>query len=361
MDQELEKKEVVASSENIEEVEAENNEAEALEQETKTEQVENVNDVSIDEMLADKKEVIEKESDDTKYDEIVEQARIDINNKYRKSRMKSNISMAISFVLIVGAFVLIMIKNGLCNIIGYALGGATLVGMIVYYFINKSKFPNEVKDYIKVVVNALNGHVFKHGDYQELTTDPSDKLDVTDFLSEGVYKEMTRLSSRNVVNGTYLKRSFKVADVALGTQIKKQQKNIFVGKYINYMNDLHFEGRYVVVSRNEDETKRVDVPNNIDDLEVLEESESFAIYGPKGSNYKEDLGTKFISMLKSIKLSEELLGFTVVIWAGHSAAYLSYTDAIIALPFERPFSKEAYDRYTSQQLELLNALNALVK
>ena len=66
-------------------------------------------------------------------------------------------------------------------------------------------------------------------------------------------------------------------------------------------------------------------------------------------------------MLKRIKLGNELLGFTVVIWAGHSAAYLSYTDAIIALPFERPFNGEAFDNYTSQQLELLNALKTLLK
>ena len=354
MDQELEKKELEASEQKQEEA--------TLDVEEKAQHDANVNDVDIDSMLGDKKEAIVKEGDDADFANVIEEARISINKKYRKSRQVSNISMIISFVVIAGAFVLVFMKNAICNFIGYGLGGAALVAMIVFYFVNKNKFPNEVKEYIKVVVNALNGHVFKHGDYQELTADPSDRLDVTDFLAEGVYKDMSKVASRNIVNGTFQGRSFKVADVALQAPgAKRQIKNVFVGKYISYLNDLHFEGRYVIVSRVEKEEDRVDLPNNIDDLVVLEESETFVIYGPKDSKYKEDLGTKFTSMLKSMKLGNELLGFTVVIWAGHSAAYLSYTDAIIALPFEKPFSGEAFDNYTSQQLELLNALKTLVK
>ena len=149
-----------------------------------------------------------------------------------------------------------------------------------------------------------------------------------------------------------------VADLGLRKMVGRKTENLFIGKYISYKNDLHFENRYIIRLKGE---KEIDIPNDIDDLVVLEDNETLIIYGPEGHKYKEDLGKDFFNGLKDIKLNEELLSLSIVIWAGHSAAYLSYSDDVITLPFEKEYNKEPFDRYVSTQLNLLNALKTLLK
>ena len=302
---------------------------------------------------------IEKETSESRpYDEVIEEARLDINKAYSKQRKLSNIIMIVVVAGLIGGFVMILQKAIAFTIAGYSLIGALVVFMVVFYFVTKNKLPNKIKDYILLVTNALNGHVFKDGAYSELKSDPNDRVELGELLAEGVYEGANNITSRNVVEGMFGGRHFNVADVAIRKGQGRQMANLFIGKHLSYPNNLHFEGRYVILS------KRVgaetDLPNAINDLTVLSEEEGFVVYGPKDSKIAKDTNSKFVSLIKDIKVDGELLNLAVVIWAGHSAAYVSYSDAIIALPFERPFNKEPFEQYSSQQLQLLNALKTLL-
>ena len=309
--------------------------------------------------VLDNSYLIEKETNESRpYDEVIEEARLEINKSYSKQRKTSNIVMFAVVAGLVGGFVLILQKNMALTITGYSLIGALVVFMVVFYFVTKNRLPNKIKDYIALVTNALNGHVFRDGAYSELRSDPTDRAELGELLAEGVYEGATNITSRNVVEGLFGGRHFNVVDVALRKGQGRQMVNLFIGKHVSYPNNLHFEGRYVILS------KRVgaetDMPNAINDLTVLSEEEGFVVYGPQDSKITKDTNTKIVSLIKDIKVNDELLNLAVVIWAGHSAAYLSYSDAIIALPFEKPFKKEPFEQYTSQQLQLLNALKTLL-
>ena len=316
------------------------------------------NESEIDKLLDNSKDVVLENSESKPYFEVIEEARQRMLKNYKRSRKISNIVMAISVGVIIAAFVFIVQKIAWMNILGFSLAGAVLVFMIVWYFVNRNKLPNQVKQYAIDVTNALNGHAFKNTEFSELKTDPADKVQLTDILSDNVYDNIANIASRNLVVGKFAGRSFKVGDVALRTGQGKNTSNVFFGKYFTYQNDLHFTGRYVIISKGSQE---IDQPNAISDLEVLEQDEKFVIYGPKDSKYKENLGTKLIPQLKNIKVEGDLLNLVVCLWAGHSAAYLSYTDAIIALPFEKEFNKEPFENYISHQNQLLNALKTLLK
>ena len=307
----------------------------------------------------DNSHLVEKETGESRpYDEVIEEARQEINKAYSKQRRTSNIVMVIVVAGLIGGFVMILQKVMGFTIAGYSLIGALVVFMVVFYFVTKNRLPNKIKDYIALVTNALNGHVFRDGAYSELRSDPTDRAELSELLAEGVYEGASNITSRNVVEGLFGGRHFNVVDVALRKGQGKQMINLFIGKHVSYPNNLHFEGRYVILS------KRVgaetDIPNAINDLAVLSEEEGFVVYGPKDSKITKDTNTKIVSLIKDIKVNDELLNLAVVIWAGHSAAYLSYSDAIIALPFEKPFNKEPFEQYTSQQLQLLNALKTLL-
>ena len=314
-----------------------------------------------DEVLTEeetKENLVEKEGDKP-FDETIEEARLKIKDDYKKNRTISNVVMFIVVAILVGSFILVLQKGIAFTITGYSLMGATVVFMIVFYFVNKNKLPNKINDYIRLVSSSLNSHTYSDGAYQEVTSDPADRLEMSELIADGVYEGMTNITSRNVVEGMYAGRHFKVGDVALRKIVGRKQEVVFFGKYLSYPNNLHFEGRYVIVSkRKEAET---DIPDAVNDLVVLSDEGDFVVYGPKeGSKINKDLNTKFVSMIKEIKVEGELYNLSLVIWAGHSAAYLSYSDAIISLPFENPFNKESFDQYVSQQLQLLNALKSLL-
>lgn len=303
-------------------------------------------------------EIVKETKDSRPYDEVIEEARLEINKAYSKQRRTSNIIMIVVVAGLIGGFVMILQRIMGLTIAGYSLIGALVVFMVVYYFVTKNKIPNKIRDYVNLVTMTLNAHVFRDGAYSELKSDPTDRVELGELLAEGVYEGVNNITSRNVVEGMFGGRHFTVSDVALRKGQGKQMINLFIGKHVSYPNNLHFEGRYVILS------KRIgaetDIPNAISDLTVLLEEEGFVVYGPKDSKITKDTNTKIVSLVKDIKVNDELLNLAVVIWAGHSAAYLSYSDAIIALPFEKPFKKEPFEQYTSQQLQLLNALKTLL-
>lgn len=316
---------------------------------------------SIDELLDNTNEVL-KEEDGVNFAEKIETARKRFREQYRKSKLRSNITTFLAVAIVAAAFVLILQKSLPMQIIGYSIGGVAIVGMLIYFLLTRKTFPNQTEEYVhKIIIPSYNAHTFKNQNYTELTTDRHDAFESSEFLIEGVYTDISRLSSRNIINGKFMNHSFRVGDLAMVKAEGKGVANLFVGKYVSYPNDLHFENRYVIVIKNKDAEKQVDLPNGIDDLVALEEEDGFAIYGKEGTNYKKDIGTKFVPMLKEINIEGDLLNLSVVLWAGHSAAYLSYTDTIIAIPFENEFDGKAFDDYAKTLLHVLTAFNELVK
>ena len=105
----------------------------------------------------------------------------------------------------------------------------------------------------------------------------------------------------------------------------------------------------------------MDLPDAIDDLVILFQEGDVTIYGKEGNKYASDLGKEFIRAIKAIEVKEKLLNLNVVVWGGHSAAYASYDDAIMTLPFEKEFDKTPNEQYRDNLMDIMKAFNLLVK
>lgn len=295
----------------------------------------------------------------TPYDQVIEESRLNLLKTYKKSRTRSNIMMLVVLAAAVGSLLLITQESPALKITGWSVIGVVVVGMIVFYALTKNKFPNLTKEYIKTVNEQLNGRNFSDTQFEEVTSDSKDKLELGDLVSDGAFKG-AQIGSRNVVNAKYAKRSVTVGDVAFykGTTNNKQKQTAFVGKYISYPNDLHFEGRYVLNYKNKDE--KFDQPDDIADLIALKDEETVSFYGKEGADIAADLTNNFLDALSKIEIKGALLNVVVAVWSGHTAVYLSYSDDIMALPFEKQFNKEANEQYRSNLLQVLSAC-ALIK
>ena len=318
----------------------------------------------LDENIKENEEVEVKEEtpapeqpvEEKSYDKVVEEARKELYKSYTMSRRISNILMFVVVGAIVGIMFLIINNNQVLKIVGYSLAGALLIGMVLYYVLNRKRFPNKTKEYVALVARTMNNEMFKNQEFAEIASDPEEKLALDDLVGDGVYNEATGVNSRNVVRGTYKKHHFLYAEAALTrpSTRKQQVPPLFVGKYISAPNNMKFDGRFVVVIKNPKEP--LDLPNAISDLAVLEDKDEFMVYGPEGASYRDVINNKVISQLKKLQIGGHLLNANVVFWSGHSAAYVSYDDTIMSVPFDKPLDKAGFDQSFKDLLACFNAL-----
>ena len=302
---------------------------------------------------------IEKPSvDSPAYDEVIEQARLDFFKVIKKNRIASYIAMGVVLAMAVGAVIAIGTAKLPWQIVGWSIAGAAVVGMLIFYIVSHNIVPNATKEYIAIVNQQLNMRNFMDGQYTEVSTDKNEKMELADPISDAIYSNIANIASRNVINGKFNGRTFKAADMGLYSGAGKQRASAFVGKYVSYPNDLHFEGRYILVFKGQVPT---DLPTDISDLVVLREDDEILVYGKEGNKFESDLGKEFLKEIKRVSIEKHLLNLNVVIWSGHSAAYASYDDQIMTLPYQENYDKEPNEQYAEDLLQILNSFKLLLK
>ncbi len=310
------------------------------------------------EELLEEKQVAEEPAEEAKtYDVLIEDARQDLYKAYAKSRRISNILMFAAVVAICGIMFMIIQNNQALKIVGYSLAGALVVGMIVYYVLNRKNLPNKVQKYVPYVMKTLNDKMFTMPGFSNISNNPEEKLQMDDLIGDGVYVEANNINSRNVVRGEYNGHHFLYAEAALTRPAQKKQQvpPLFVGRYISVPNQMKFDGRVVFNFKNPKQP--LDVPNAINDLKVLEEKDDFAVYGPENANYHDIINNKIINQFKKLQIEGHLLNLNVVFWGGHTAVYLSYDDSILSVPFDKPFDKDGFEKSLDDLVICLKAMS----
>ena len=292
------------------------------------------------------------------YAVTVENARLEFQKKFKAGRRNSYIVMGVILAVAVASVILISLKGMVWRIVGWSLVGAAVLGMIIYYIVNRNTLPNATKEYIALVNKCFNTRNFSDTKFSDVSTDAHEKLELADPISDRIYKDLTNIASRNVINGHFAHRTFKVGDMGLYSGAGKNRRSLFVGKYVIYPNDLHFENRYILTIKG---LSAVDLPDDIDDLKILSEQEGVVIYGPEGAKFESDLGKDFLKAVKALAVEKHLLNLNLVVWGGRSSAYLSYDDVIMTLPFDKEFNKESNEQYAANLLSVLNAFELLTK
>jgi hypothetical protein len=336
-----------------------NKETPVVEEETKETPVEPTTPVEKDPLdeLIPGAEPIAKYTNEKPFNEVVEDARLAFNKDYNKSRKISYIVMGIVLVVAIAAVILVTMENMALRIVGWGLVVIAIGVMIAYYIANRNKMPVLTQDYIKKVNETLNSYTFSDDNISEASVDSKEKIEVSEVNNDGIYKEIGNIASRNVVKGKYLNRSFVAADLGLyNKETGRKQRSYFVGKYLSLSNDLHFTDRYILCSFGKE---AVDLPTDLEGLDAIISEDNFIIYGKPGTKPEKDLGKDFIKAIKNIALDETLLGLSVVVWAGRTLGYFSYSDEIMTLPFQSEFTGKANKKYKEDTIDALKAFSTL--
>ena len=329
-------------------------EDQAPEQENVTEESKEEKAEELEKELDSSIEINKPNPDGKTYDEVVEEERQSIIAQNKKSSRLSTISI----ILVLGFSIAGIFLLGTIPVVSYILMGCAIVTLVVFSIVTHRIARPDIKGYIVKASTAINEFVFADTRFSEVKYDPNDKLELSDVFSDGVYDGLVRVASRNMVEGKFENRSFKVCECALFYPGQgKKQAPAFIGKYLTLTNDLHFEGRFVIVSKGEQDS---DIPNALGDLSQIENDGKFFIYGPD-TNVEKVLGKKFINTVKNIQVSGHLMNLTIVLWSGRTIVYASYDDATITLPFYDKYQADTAVAYRKDLVEILEALQLINK
>jgi len=300
---------------------------------------------------------IEKPKDgDKPFEEIVEEERKVLLANEKRARTVSTVTMVVVLGCAIGAVVLLQ----KIVVVAYILLGVAVAALIVSFVFNKKIGKPDVQGYIKRSNLAIDKFIFASNEFKNVSYNPAEKITLENIGSDGVYKGIVDVVSRNVIHASFKEEPITVAEVALfKTKTAKKTQTLFVGKYLMMNNNLHFEDRFVLVNENEDATKRFDTPDGLEDLVCLFNDKGFSVYGPKDADYTKVIPAKVIREFRAISIDELLINNILVVWSGKSTLYSSYDDKVISLPFYNPIDTKPYIKFKNDLVKSANILMAL--
>ena len=80
------------------------------------------------------------------------------------------------------------------------------------------------------------------------------------------------------------------------------------------------------------------------------------VYGPEGTSYHSVIKNNVLSQLRKVEIAGHLLNLNVSFWGGHTAVYLSYDDAIMSVPFDKPLDKAGFEKSFEDLFTCFNAI-----
>ena len=274
------------------------------------------------------------------YDEIDDE-RNALYKTYRNTTRLNNILLIVVAAVFIGSFFLIT-QDTWGQITGWVLIGVTIAGLVAYYLITRNKYPKASKNYFSRFWELSNQYLFNQDKFSDCQIDLREKYDLATVAADRVYKDIIDLASRNLLRGKYDGREFLFGELGVykhGLR-KRSREVVFVGRHITIENKLTIENRYIINIASEEKT--YDLPDDIDDLVVLEQQGAFTLYGVEGADYKKELGNDVLSKFKSLSVAKPLLNINVALWSKKTFCYLSYDDSIVAIPFNDKIDSEAY-------------------
>ena len=304
------------------------------------EKVENeeVKDVSTEKINVIK---VEKNDDVQSLVDNVDGQRQLLLKSYKKTNLINNILLVVVAAIFIGSFILIT-RGQWGQIVGWVMIGVTLAGLVTYFLLTRKRYPNLSRQYFKVFWESTNNYLFSGAVFEDCTIDLDERYELSDIISQRVYKDVVSVASRNIVRGKYNGQDFTFGE--LGIYRPGQRKNsrdvVFVGRHLSIDSKLHFDGRYIINIRKAEEP--VDLPTEIEDLVPLFEDGLLTVYGEEGANYEKDLGKNLINAIQGLACNAPLLNVNFVFWNKKTFCYLSYDDSIVAIPFEKQIDANCY-------------------
>jgi len=218
---------------------------------------------------------------------------------------------------------------------GISLTVVAILIMFGYYFVIKRYNDKRMNEYLKVYYGALNAYVFGNERYKEVHGDIAAKIDYSEFTDSRAYKDVTQLSSRNVVS--FLvdgKVKGKICDCAAQKSTVKRLEPLFIGKYLVADNTYTGNDEIIITLLG---NSRSLPPNNLDILPKVSSNKRQVIY-TNNKNYESVVNAKVRQSISQLVTNNVLVDCFITITKGKTYIGLGYDDCLMIVPLQQKFN-----------------------
>ncbi len=275
--------------------------------------------------------------------------------RYRKFKLTRNLVLFIALGLITGG----MIGFSFIPNFGLYIGiGFVFLVLVAVWLLNKflivKKAETDTHDYVVQTVNDFNVYSFDEKYYKELKIHDDMEISLEEFQAANIYKDLTNVSSRNVVTGKVFAHDFHTASLA-GYVTKEDEKGrkksvpIFVGKYMSVNVDLKMDDLLLIYIKGKSDL--VELPSVANDMNVLSDTNAYTIYG-KQEDKKAILNSRALSVLKKFKVNKYFLDLSISIQKTAIVFAIDYDDEVMNIPL--------FNNFTGHTLEAMKEVGDLI-
>lgn len=273
--------------------------------------------------------------------ENIEKGRLEFLKVVKKENIIKWICAAFAIGLLIFSWIFIIgqLKN---QPLGLSMCGVSILIIVAYYVLMKRYNAKKMNDYLKKYYGDMNSYVFTNPRFKNVNGDIAGKIDNEDFYKNNMYKDVSTVGSRNIINFKIDdKIDVKICDCAAQRSTTKKLEPVFIGKYLiannTYQGD---EPIYIYLPGN----SRSLPPDNIDGITKVVSTRKLIIR-TENKNYESTLTANVRNRITQLITNNILVDVSIAIHKGKTYMGLGYDDCLMVLPLQTKFNPIPIERF----------------
>ncbi|MCQ2794879.1 MAG: hypothetical protein MJ214_01550 [Bacilli bacterium] len=297
---------------------------------------------------------------DFKYDdsslEDIETGRLAFFKTVKKENIFKWIVAALSIGLLIFAFAYLMQQDAQAlKVTGYCMIGVSILIIVVYYLIAKKFNNKKMNIYLKRYYGDINAYIFK--DFKDVHGDINGKIENNEFNNSLLYKNVSTIGSRNIVNFKVNNLDCKMCDCAAQMSTIKKLEPLFIGKYLIAPNTYDGDQQIVIYLTG---NSRALPPNNVDHLTKVVNTRKMIIY-TENKKYESVVNAKARQAISELVTNNVLVDVSISITKGKTYFCLGYDDCLMVLPLQEKFNPLPVYKFKKDMEIIANLITLLNK
>lgn len=286
----------------------------------------------------------------------LEVMRKDFSKMYKKFRIFSYVSTAIVITVIVVSYIVLLPLNQWAGVVPIII---VLVASLVYSRWARGRLTNNVRKYMADYNTFVNNFALSESNVNNIVSDFAGELDKAAFTDAKLLKDIINTNSRNLVTYDLARWNVQIADYAAYRKDGKQARAVFLGKLVVGTTEKEIDGRVLVyIKPTAEKYDGGTGPDDVEDLELIEDTPLYKVYASNKELVKEISKEAFDALLK-LRPDNELADISLVLYKNKFTVTLTYSDALMVVPYKEPVPEFAINKY-KEHITALNYFIALL-
>ncbi|MCH5180031.1 MAG: hypothetical protein J1F32_02315 [Erysipelotrichales bacterium] len=262
--------------------------------------------------------------------EELERRRKEFLNYFKRAKTINYVVLMLSVVLFIGLFIVFHKMEQ--DTIGFIVCIVIVIALFAYVNVVKRNINKYTVDYIKKYYEDTTKVIVNNIGIETFESLVEDDIDVKKVTEARIMKDVCYTRSRNIVKFNLDDKEIELGDLLFKTTNPNDAKKpiiAFCGKFMQFISSKNLEGRTLIYRKTKQEN--CFGPTDIDGLEKIIDDEELLVYS-SDKNFDKNFTKKMLSILRNIKIDDNLFDLTVAANSNLVSIAMSYSDKLMVIP-----------------------------